>query len=59
MSYPGSQKRLALVTGAASGIGRATNPEEIAAGITFLSSSDASFVTGSPFLIDGGLLADL
>jgi NAD(P)-dependent dehydrogenase (short-subunit alcohol dehydrogenase family) len=40
-------------------LGRAAQPHEIAAGITFLASSDASFVIGAPFLIDGGLLSDI
>lgn len=40
-------------------LGRAAQPHEIAAGITFLASPDASFVIGAPFIIDGGLLADL
>ena len=40
-------------------LGRAAQPEEIAAGILFLVSPDASFVTGSPIYIDGGLLARL
>jgi len=40
-------------------LGRAAQPHEIAAGITFLASSDASFVIGAPFIIDGGLLTDL
>jgi NAD(P)-dependent dehydrogenase (short-subunit alcohol dehydrogenase family) len=40
-------------------LGRAARPEEIAAGILFLVTSDASFVTGSPIFIDGGLLARL
>ncbi len=40
-------------------LGRAAKPEEIAAAITFLASSDASFVVGTPLLVDGGLTADL
>lgn len=40
-------------------LGRTADPKEIAAGITYLASSDASFVVGSAFLIDGGLTADL
>lgn len=40
-------------------LGRSARPEEIAAGILFLVSPDASFVTGSPIFIDGGLLARL
>lgn len=40
-------------------LGRTAHPSEIAAGITYLASPDASFVVGSPFWIDGGLTADL
>jgi 2-deoxy-D-gluconate 3-dehydrogenase len=37
--------------------GRLGKPEEIAAAIDFLTSSDASFITGVDLPIDGGLLA--
>jgi len=40
-------------------LGRTAHPDEIAAGILYLASEDASFVVGSAFLIDGGLTADL
>jgi len=40
-------------------LGRTASPEEIAAGILYLASEDASFVVGSAFLIDGGLTANL
>ena len=33
---------------------RAAQPEEIAAGIAFLASTDASFMTGSEIVMDGG-----
>ena len=38
-------------------LGRAARPEEIAAAICFLSSDDASFVSGSAMVVDGGLTA--
>jgi NAD(P)-dependent dehydrogenase (short-subunit alcohol dehydrogenase family) len=38
-------------------MGRAGTPEEIAAGVVFLASDEASFVTGSELVIDGGYLA--
>ena len=40
-------------------VGRVGKPEEIAAGILFLASREASFVNGAPFIIDGALLARL
>jgi len=38
-------------------LGRFGRPEEVAAAATFLASDDASFVTGSTYVVDGGLLA--
>ncbi len=42
---------------AAHPIGRLGNPEEIGGGVVYLCSSEASFVTGSEFVIDGGFTA--
>jgi NAD(P)-dependent dehydrogenase (short-subunit alcohol dehydrogenase family) len=38
-------------------MGRAGQPEEIAAGAVFLASDESSFVTGSELVVDGGYLA--
>ena len=42
---------------AAHPIGRLGNPEEIGGGVVYLCSPEASFVTGSEFVIDGGFTA--
>ena len=42
---------------AAHPIGRLGYPEEIGGGVVYLCSSEASFVTGSEFVIDGGFTA--
>jgi NAD(P)-dependent dehydrogenase (short-subunit alcohol dehydrogenase family) len=38
-------------------MGRVGKPEEVAATILYLASPDAAFVTGAPYLVDGGLAA--
>ena len=36
-------------------LGRFADPSEIAAAVAFLASDDSSFITGSTFLVDGGI----
>ncbi len=38
-------------------MGRIAQPEELAAAIAFLVSDDASFMTGSELVVDGGYTA--
>jgi NAD(P)-dependent dehydrogenase (short-subunit alcohol dehydrogenase family) len=38
-------------------VGRFAHPEELAAAVAFLASDDSSFITGSTFLVDGGISA--
>jgi len=40
-------------------LGRVGQPSDIARAVLFLASDEASYATGAPFLIDGGLLARL
>jgi NAD(P)-dependent dehydrogenase (short-subunit alcohol dehydrogenase family) len=38
-------------------MGRLGTPDEVAAAVLYLASDDAAFVTGTAFVIDGGLSA--
>jgi NAD(P)-dependent dehydrogenase (short-subunit alcohol dehydrogenase family) len=44
---------------AASAVGRLGTPDEIAAAAAFLLGPEASFVTGTDLLVDGGVVAAL
>ncbi|MGV1033660.1 MAG: 3-oxoacyl-ACP reductase [Microbacteriaceae bacterium] len=47
-----AQRRLVHVP-----VGRFADPRELAAAVAFLASDDSSFITGSTFLVDGGISA--
>ena len=51
----GDTDRAALI--ATTPMGRLGRPEEVAAVITFLASDEATFITGSEFVVDGGYTA--
>lgn len=53
-SYPGRESEMFTALSATQPIGRMGTPAEIAALVTWLCSEEASFVTGSNHLIDGG-----
>jgi 2-keto-3-deoxy-L-fuconate dehydrogenase len=53
-TYPGQEQEMFEKLSKTQPIGRMGKPEEIAALILYLCSDEASFVTGSNYLIDGG-----
>jgi NAD(P)-dependent dehydrogenase (short-subunit alcohol dehydrogenase family) len=66
ISTPMGQQELASASGAfmramvdASGTGRLGTPVDIAAAAAFLVGPDASFITGTDLLVDGGVIAAL
>ena len=46
--------KVAVVTGAAQGIGKVGRPGEIAEAVLFLASDRASYVNGQSLVVDGG-----
>ena len=53
-TYPGREEEMMATLSAAQPIGRMGTPEEIAKLAIYLCSDEASFITGSDVLIDGG-----
>ena len=54
---PVGKEELAAMIGESHPMGRIGRPEEVAAAILFLASEEASFITGVPLSVDGGLWA--
>jgi meso-butanediol dehydrogenase / (S,S)-butanediol dehydrogenase / diacetyl reductase len=52
-----SERDIALLIERTVPMGRQGLPEEMAAAVAFLASSDASYITGQTLLVDGGLLS--
>jgi len=55
-NYPGREQEMLETLAKTQPIGRMGKPEEIAALAAFLCSSDAAFITGSDYPIDGGFM---
>jgi 2-keto-3-deoxy-L-fuconate dehydrogenase len=53
-NYPGKEQQMFETLSAAQPIGRMGKPDEIASLALYLCSDEASFITGSDYLIDGG-----
>ena len=53
-NYPGQEAEMFAKLAASQPIGRMGTPDEVAALAAFLCSSDASFITGSAYDLDGG-----
>lgn len=66
ISTPMGQQELAGESGAhmrgmiaMSGTGRIGTPDDIAAAVAFLTGPDASFITGTDILVDGGVIGEM
>jgi NAD(P)-dependent dehydrogenase (short-subunit alcohol dehydrogenase family) len=55
-NYPGKEEEMFEKLSKSQPIGRMGNVEEIAKLILYLSSDDASFITGNDYSIDGGFI---
>ena len=55
-NYPDNQKEMFRKLSDYQPVGRMGKPEEVAAMAVFLCSDEASFITGTPFPVDGGTL---
>ncbi|HXR83727.1 MAG TPA: glucose 1-dehydrogenase [Hanamia sp.] len=55
-NYPGNEKEMFRQLSKTQPIGRMAKPEEVAALALYLSSDEASFITGTDYPIDGGFL---
>jgi NAD(P)-dependent dehydrogenase (short-subunit alcohol dehydrogenase family) len=55
-NYPGKEKEMFEKLSASQPIGRMAKPEEVAALALYLSSDEASFITGCDYPIDGGFI---
>jgi NAD(P)-dependent dehydrogenase (short-subunit alcohol dehydrogenase family) len=55
-AYPGKEKEMFEKLSRSQPIGRMGTVEEIAALILYLSSNEASFITGNDYAIDGGFI---
>lgn len=56
--FRNKEERLATLAGMHP-VGRIAEPEEVAQAVVFLASSGASFITGTTFNVDGGILSRL
>ena len=55
-NYPGKEKEMFEKLSKTQPIGRMGNPQEIADLAFFLCADEASFITGSNYVIDGGYI---
>jgi NAD(P)-dependent dehydrogenase (short-subunit alcohol dehydrogenase family) len=55
-NYPGKEKEIFEKLSRAQPIGRMGEPDEVAALALFLCSDEASFITGTDYLLDGGFM---